>query len=153
MKPIAGFYHFFDVTALVTIGGKSCNVWAHLSAEYETGRAADVTYAQVVGSKDLDLVCSVGFMWNDPAALEPKNKQILVGYPLSVGRRRWEQVAGQWRVDCPVSNLPPNDTEALGELAKEMIAAVLAPSFGYKVEEVVAVIKKSRLPYFNPYGP
>lgn len=153
--PISGLYHFFDVTARVTIGTTEYLVWAHLSAEHMSDiRPADVTYEQIIAGSP-KVVCSVGFMWNDPKVPEPRNRRIPVGPPLAMGQCDWQWHHSQWRIDCPVDTAPPNDTQALWQLAKGMIAAVLAPSFGSKADDVEVVILKDNLRflYFNPDGP
>jgi len=147
-----GHYHFFDVEANVTIGSDFYQVWAHLSAQYTADvPSQEVTYNQVAAAPGLTVVCSVGFMWNDPASPQPKNFQVFVGPPLSPGRCQWEQLGTQWRIDCPVSTFPT--VTRLANLAKEMILAVMAPSWGVPASAVKAKLTKSRFLYFNPNPP
>lgn len=146
----SGLFHFFYGSALVVVDKVYGNVWAHLSAEHTTDlRPGEVTYEQVVASPNLKIVFSVGFMSPVP---EPKNRQILVGPPLAAGKCEWESVVQRWRIDCPVNTIPPNDTDALWQLAKEMITAVLAPSFGCRDDDVSVILTKIRPPYFDPDG-
>lgn len=150
----AGLFYFFYVNSSVTIDGVTYQVWAKLSAEHVTDLPSkQVTYAQVVktlGPKGI--VCSVGFV---NGGVQPKIRQILVSEPLSPGKREWQAISwsNRWHIDCPVDAVPPASINILMADARDMIATVLAPSFGCRVEEVTVVIEETRSPYFNPYAP